>query len=46
MQNVHTNPVKMSPIGKFETFTVCEGEGHKCSHVDGEKYKQIFCFPR
>ncbi len=34
VQNVRTNPVKMSPISQFEKFMRCEGEGHKCSHVD------------
>ncbi len=29
-------PVKMSPIIQFEKCTRCEGEGHKCSHVDAE----------
>ncbi len=30
----------------FAQFTRFEGEGHKCSQVDAEKYKQICCFPR
>ncbi len=29
----------------FAQITRWEGEGQKCSHVDVEKYKQIFCFP-
>ncbi len=46
LKNVRTNTVKMSPISQFEKFTRGVGEGDKCSHVDEEKYKQIFCFPR
>ncbi len=30
----------------FAQFTRCDGEGHKCSQVDAEKYKLIFLFPK
>ncbi len=30
----------------FVQFTRFEGEGHKCSQVDAEKYKLIFCYPK
>ncbi len=30
----------------FAQFTRFEGEGRKCSQVDAEKYKLVFCFPR
>ncbi len=46
VQNVYTNPVKMSAISQFEMFTRREGEGHKCSHIDTRKYKLFFLFPR
>ncbi len=37
---------QMSPISQFEKFTRCEGEGHKCSHVDTRQYKMFLGFPR
>ncbi len=34
----------MSPIGKFGKFTRCEGEGHRCSHVDAKNTNRFVVF--